>query len=98
MHDAAQLVRSIEEAFKRNGYGDIASHADELVELAQQIRSETATLPRSGWIRMLVDRVQQAAHELEHTAKAQNHEDSHHAFNNLKDELESLDQEVQALL
>lgn len=100
LDDAAQVVRSIEEALRRSALADIASHAAELVELAQEIRSETATLARedSRVIRLLVDRVQHAAHELEGAAEARQHEEVHHAFETLNYELESLRREVQALL
>lgn len=100
LDDAAQVVRSMEEAFTRSAFADIASHAAELVELAQTIRSETATLARqdSRVIRLLVDRVQHAAHELESAAKGGQHDEAHHAFETLNYELESLRREVQALL
>ena len=105
LDDVRQVVRSIEEAFRRTGrggqtgYNDIAHHAKELVDLAQKLRSETAPLSRddSRVIRFLVDRVQHAAHELEDAAEAHKHEESHHSFENLKHEIESLGEEVESL-
>ena len=105
LDDAQQVVGSIEEAFHRTGHGgktgyeDIARHAKELVDLAQQVRSETAPLSRedSRAIRLLVDHVQHAAQELESAAETHQHEESHHAFENLEHELESLRKEVESL-
>ena len=106
LEDIRQVVRSIEEAFSRTaggagntGYEDIARHANEVVDLAQQLRSEPATLSGndSRVIGLLVDHIQHAAHELKEAAEAHEHEDSHHAFDNLKYELESLGKEMESL-
>lgn len=102
LDDARQVARSLDEAFRKTpkgGYSDIATHAEEIVELAQKIRLETANLRRSDAriIRLLLEGVQHSAHELEDAARDRDHGESHHAFDNLKHEIERLTGEVKRL-
>lgn len=103
IEDIQQVCRSIEEAFLTTGGGtsgagftDIAGHANEVVGLAQKIRLVTADMPRrdSQMARLLINRIQHAAHELEDAAEARDHQESHHAFENLEHEVESLEDVV----
>ena len=105
VEDIQQVMRSIQEDFRKtgaggaSGYRDIAWSASEVVGLVQQVRLQTADLPRgdSRAIRLLVDRVQHSAHELLDAADASDHEEAHHAFENLGDEVDSFEDAVKEL-
>ena len=94
-----QVMRSIDEASRSDGFLDMASHAEEIVNLAQRSRQLTADMARrdSQLIRLLANRIQHSAHELEDSAKASDHEEAHHAFENLEHEVESLDDALSEL-
>jgi len=97
IEDAHQISRSVEEAFTRSAYADIARHAEELEKLAQKIRQGTVDLPpdESRIIRIMVSPLQHSALELRGAANSQDHEDAHHAFEGLEEELETLEKEIQ---
>lgn len=97
VEDANQVSRSVAEAFTKTAYADISYRAEELEKLAQNIRQATVDLPpdKSRIIRILVSPVQHSAHELQDAANARDHKDAHHAFESLKEQLDTLDEEIQ---
>lgn len=97
--DLRQVLRSIDEAFRSNAYGDVSSHADEIVKLAKQLRQATLGLSQidSRVIRLLIDHVQHTAHELEEAAGKGAHTQAHHAADNLKDDFKNLEREIDRL-
>lgn len=97
VEDANQISRSVQEAFTRSGYADIAKHADELEKLAQNIRQATVDLSpeESRIIRILVGPLQHSAHELQSAARSGDHRDAHHAFEGFKERLEAIEKEIQ---
>lgn len=92
LDQAAQTVRSLEETFRVNKYGDVARHGSELVALARDIRRQSINLSDSDGevVRLIVDRLEHAAHEVQEAGEAGRHEDVHHAFESLQTELVSL--------
>ncbi|MCH8026784.1 MAG: hypothetical protein IID63_01530 [candidate division Zixibacteria bacterium] len=97
--DIKQVLRAIDETLSstsRSGHGDVASHADEIEELTQKMRLETAELKYEDTrvLKLILDRFQHLAHELEHSAKKNDHEEAHHAYENMVAELENLVDEI----
>lgn len=97
VEDANQISRSVQEAFARSGYADIANHAEELEKLAQNIRQATVDLPpeESRIIRILVGSLQHSAHELQGAASSKDHEHAHHAFEGFEEQLDTIEKEIQ---
>jgi predicted TIM-barrel fold metal-dependent hydrolase len=87
-----QILRSIEEAVTRNGFDEFKTHGGEMVSVARAIRPHVLDLPPADAevIRLLVDRLEHAAHELEEAGAARNHDDAHHALQTLRAELTAI--------
>ncbi len=96
LDEAAQLERSLEEAFRQGRNRDIARHGEQLVLLVREIRDQLVDVPASDLeiLRLLVDRTEHAAHEMQEAAEARRHDDSHHAFETFQTELRSLRERV----
>ena len=107
----AQLVKintiyiSINEAFKHtgpgygSGYADIAEHASEIEDLAQEILDAAVILYSSEYdlIKTRFIEIQHATHELEHAAEQKKHHDTHHSAETLRRHIDYLEKDIQKL-
>lgn len=98
--EVMQQTRAIEEAVRRNGYGDVGGHADRIVELTSAIRLASVDLCSDAdmdYVREQLDRIQHTAHELEEEAGRRSHDGTHHALENLDVELDRLKDRVEEM-
>lgn len=99
LDQTAGLERSLEEAFRQGRSQDIAKHAEELVTLSRHIRSQLVDVPPADLevLRLMVDRAEHAAHEMQEAAGSGKHDDSHHAFETFQTEVRSLRERVNTM-
>lgn len=99
VEDCNVLIMSVEEAFLADDFGDIAEHASDIEFLAQTIRQTAAQLSATDFrlISRDVSELQHAAEELGHSAEARDHEETHHAANEVKRYLGVLEKDIQEL-
>ena len=98
LEDAMVVFTSIKEAFRAPDLDDVAEHAAEIVLLAQEMRKSAIDL--EGAFYRLVTRdirdIQHSAHELEDAAEARDHDEAHHAADNLDTALQALREDLQS--
>lgn len=94
--DIKQVLRAINEKLGSSDKADVASHAAKIEDLTQKMRIETAELKHEDTrvLKLLLDRFQHLAHELEHSVETNKHEDAHHAYENMVVEFENLVSEI----
>ena len=96
--DIKQVLLAIDETLSSTNsrHEDIAGHADEIGELTQMVRLSTTDLKYedSRVLKLLLDRLQHLAHELEHAGETKDHEEAHHVYKNMLVEVENLVREV----
>lgn len=99
LNRATQEQHFIAEAFDRSNMTEISSHANKISGLIQQIEAQDDILSRkeARTVQLLVNRLQDSAHDLEEFARAGDHEKAHAKFDSLKQDMKDLEQEVQAL-
>lgn len=99
VEDCNVLLMSVEEAFLADDFGDISEHATDIEFLAQTIRQTAAELSATDFrlISRDVSELQHAAEELGHSAEARDHEEAHHAANEVKRYLGILEKDIEEL-
>jgi len=97
--EATQVELTLKEAFSKDDFEDVEEHGAEIVDLMKEIRRLTVELPDADGevIRLLVDRAQHAAHELEEAGKVDDHNSAHHAFETMSNELSALRRRLERL-